>query len=165
MKDRPWALIIHARLIDEVDLPGIYWNKKHGIFKKASPVADLIDETEILDLLETGLLRWPYFTLLKEGQQPEIPAFTTTRQVAGRAVSGFADPVRIRALLAAGATLKMSQLEDWHAPLRDVLRQIEARLPAEVKTYVFYTPRDSTGMLPHRDGSHVFAVQISGAKE
>ncbi|MET8450555.1 cupin domain-containing protein [Streptomyces sp. NPDC005209] len=154
-----------ARLIDEADLPGTYWNKKHGLFKKASPVEGLIDEAAILDLLDKGLLRWPYFMLLKEGQQPEISAFTTTRQVAGRPVPGFADPAKIRALLTAGATMKMSQLEDWHAPLRGVLRQIEARLPAEVKAYVFYTPRDSTGMLPHRDGSHVLAVQIAGAKE
>lgn len=154
-----------ARLIDEADLLGTYWNKKHGLFKKASPVDGLIDESAIQRMLDTGLLRWPYFTLFKEGRQPGIPEFTTERQVAGRPVSGFADPDRIREFLADGATLKMSQMEDWHAPLRGVLRQIEARLPAELKTYVFYTPRDSTGMLPHRDGSHVLALQLAGAKE
>jgi ribosomal protein L16 Arg81 hydroxylase len=154
-----------ARLIDEVDLLGTYWNKKHGLFKQASPTEGLIDEAAIQSMLDTGLLRWPYFTLLKEGQQPEISAFTKARNVSGQAVKGFADPARIRKHLASGATMKMSQLEDWHLPIRSVMREIEERLPAELKAYIFYTPRDSTGMLPHRDGSHVLAVQIAGAKE
>ncbi|MFJ9543031.1 JmjC domain-containing protein [Streptomyces sp. NPDC101225] len=153
------------RLIDDEDLLGAYWNKKHGLFKRACPVDGLIRESDIQDMLDTGLLRWPYFTLLKEGQQPEITAFTTTRTVAGSPVTGFADAAKVRALLAAGATMKMNQLEDWHRPLGTLMRRIEARLPAELKTYVFYTPRDNTGMLPHRDGSHVLAVQIAGAKE
>lgn len=154
-----------TRLIDEKDLLGTYWNKKHGLFKQACPVDDLIHESDIQDMLDTGLLRWPYFTLLKEGQQPEILAFTKTRNVAGSAVPGFADATKVRSLLAAGATMKMNQLEDWHRPLRTLMREIETRLAAELKTYVFYTPRDSTGMLPHRDGSHVLAVQVAGAKE
>ncbi|MET8248723.1 cupin domain-containing protein [Streptomyces sp. NPDC005202] len=154
-----------TRLIDEKDLLGTYWNKKHGLFKQACPVDDLIHESDIQDMLDTGLLRWPYFTLLKEGQQPEILAFTKTRNVAGTPVPGFADAAKVRSLLAAGATMKMNQLEDWHRPLGTLMREIEARLPAELKTYVFYTPRDNTGMLPHRDGSHVLAVQVAGAKE
>ncbi|RCG26478.1 hypothetical protein DQ384_28970 [Sphaerisporangium album] len=61
--------------------------------------------------------------------------------------------------------MKLNQLEDWHRPIRDLLREIEARVPAELKAYVFYTPCDNTGMLPHRDGSHVLALQVAGAKE
>jgi ribosomal protein L16 Arg81 hydroxylase len=154
-----------SRLIGEVDLPGVYWNKKHGLFKQATPVDDLIDESAIQSILDTGLLRWPYFTLFKDGRQPELAAFTTTRVVAGRKIKGFADAQKVRKLLADGATMKLSQLEDWHLPIRNLLRQIEARLHAELKAYIFYTPRDNTGMLPHRDGSHVLAVQIAGAKE
>jgi ribosomal protein L16 Arg81 hydroxylase len=154
-----------SRLIGEVDLPGVYWNKKHGLFKQASPVDDLIDESAIQGILDTGLLRWPYFTLLKDGCQPELAAFTTTRIVDGQKVKGFADAQKVRKHLEAGATMKLSQLEDWHLPIRNLMREIEARLPAELKSYVFYTPRDGTGMLPHRDGSHVLAVQIAGAKE
>jgi ribosomal protein L16 Arg81 hydroxylase len=154
-----------ARLIDEIDLLGTYWNSKHGLFKQASPISGLIDEDTIQRILDTGLLRWPYFTLLKEGCQPGISEFTRTRNVMGQQVKGFADPRTVREHLAAGATMKLSQLEDWHLPIRTVMRQIEARLSAELKAYVFYTPCDNTGMLPHRDGSHVLAVQIVGAKE
>jgi ribosomal protein L16 Arg81 hydroxylase len=154
-----------TRLVDDVDLVGSFWNREHGLFKGAVPADGLITEDDIQDMLDAGLLRWPYFTLLKQGQQPEVTAFTATRNVAGHHVKGFADAVKVRELLADGATMKMSQLEDWHAPIRGLMDEIEARLPAELKAYVFYTPCDNTGMLPHRDGSHVLALQLAGAKE
>lgn len=155
-----------ARLVDDADLLGTYWNKRYGLFKQACPDADLLfDEDTIQRILDNGLLRWPYFTLFKEGQQPELAAFTKTRIVGGQPIKGFAHPQKVRKHLAEGGTMKMSQLEDWHRPIRDVLRQIESLIPAELKAYVFYTPCDNTGMLPHRDGSHVLAVQIMGAKE
>ena len=154
-----------TQLIDEVDLLGIYWNKKHGLFKGACSLDGLIDEAAIQEILDLGLLRWPYFTLLKEGYQPGLETFTTTRSVIGQHIDGFADAEKVRAQLAAGATMKLSQLEDWHLPIRTLMREIEGRLPAEFKAYVFYTPCDNTGMLPHRDASHVLAVQIAGAKE
>jgi ribosomal protein L16 Arg81 hydroxylase len=154
-----------TRLIDEVDLPGTYWNKKHGLFKQATSVEGLIDEPAIQGILDAGLLRWPYFTLLKEGYQPPRADFTAARSVSGRRVGGFADAEKVRSLLADGATMKISQLEDWHLPTRSLMREIEGVIPAELKAYVFYTPCDNTGMLPHRDGSHVLAVQIAGAKK
>ncbi|MFC4883807.1 JmjC domain-containing protein [Streptomyces beijiangensis] len=154
-----------TRLIDEFDLLGTFWNKKHGLFKNASPVAGMLDESAIQEVLDVGLLRWPYFMLLKEGIQPALTDFTRTRNVGGRSVSGFADAGKVRAQLAGGATMKLSQLEDWHLPTRRLMDEIESRLPAELKAYVFYTPCDNTGMLPHRDPSHVLALQIAGAKE
>lgn len=154
-----------TRLIDEFDLMGAFWNKKHGLFKNASPVAGMLDETSIQEILDVGLLRWPYFMILKEGIQPALSDFTRTRQVRGRSVSGFADAAKVRGHLADGATMKLSQLEDWHLPTRQLMDEIERRLPAELKAYIFYTPCDNTGMLPHRDPSHVLALQIAGAKE
>lgn len=153
------------RLVDDVNLLGCYWNKKHGLFKGACPVEDLIDAATIQRTLDAGLLRWPYFTILKDGNQPELSAFTKSRPVAGQSVKGFADPDKIREHLAAGATIKLNQLKDWHRPTRDLMCEIELLWPAELKSFVFYTPCDSTGMLPHRDGSHVLAVQIEGTKE
>jgi ribosomal protein L16 Arg81 hydroxylase len=153
------------RLIDDVDLLGSYWNVKHGLFKQACPTEGLLDENAIQSILDVGLLRWPYFTLVKDGIQPAISAFTKTRYVMGESVRRFADPDKVRELLASGATMKLNQLEDWHLPIRNLMRDIEARIPAELKSYVFYTPKDNTGMLPHRDGSHVLAMQIAGAKE
>ncbi|MBT2471776.1 hypothetical protein J7E97_28900 [Streptomyces sp. ISL-66] len=154
-----------VRLIDDVDLLGTYWNKKFGLFPKAAPPDGLIDEHAIQAQLDAGLLRWPYFTLMREGNQPAIGDFTRSRNVLGQRVGSFADPERVRSHLAAGATMKFSQLEDWHLPIRTLMRALETRIAAELKAYVFYTPCDNTGMLPHRDGSHVLALQLAGAKE
>ncbi len=154
-----------SRLIDKEDLLGKYWNRKHAVFKGAVPVEGFLDENAIQQLFDMGLLRWPYFTLLKEGVQPERSAMTRARNVGGQDVQDFADAQAVRDHLAKGATLKLSQLEDWHLPTRNMMREIETRLPAELKAYMFYTPCDNSGMLPHRDGSHVLAVQISGEKE
>lgn len=154
-----------ASFIRKVDIPANYWNKKHGLFRKACSVQGLLDEDSIQGILDVGLLRWPYFTILKEGLQPAVTEFTRTRMVANQPVTGFADPEKVRELLRSGATMKLSQIEDWHLPTRTLMREIEALMPAELKSYIFYTPRDNTGMLPHRDGSHVLVIQISGAKE
>ncbi|MGW6690735.1 JmjC domain-containing protein [Streptomyces sp. NPDC054961] len=154
-----------VRLIDDVDLLGTYWNKKFGLFPKAAPPDGLIDEHAIQAQLDAGLLRWPYFTLMREGNQPAIGDFTRSRYVLGQRVGSFADPEKVRSHLAAGATMKFSQLEDWHLPIRTLMRALETRIAAELKAYVFYTPCDNTGMLPHRDGSHVLALQLAGAKE
>ncbi len=35
---------------------------------------------------------------------------------------------------------------------------------AEVCCYAFWTPPQRRGMLPHRDGSHVIAIQLEGRK-
>ncbi|MFI1500115.1 JmjC domain-containing protein [Streptomyces platensis] len=125
----------------------------------------MLNETAIQEILDVGLLRWPYFMLLKEGIQPAISDFTRTRNVRGQGVSGFADARKVRKFLDDGATMKLSQLEDWHLPTRRLMDEIESQLPAELKAYIFYTPCDNTGMLPHRDPSHVLALQIAGAKE
>lgn len=153
-----------AQLVQDQDLLGSYWNQRHGLFRGAVPVDGLIDEQSVQQTLDTSLLRWPYYILLKDGQQPELTAFTSTREVDGQSVTGLADAAKIRRLLAAGATLKLNQLEDWHRPTRDLMWELEAVIPAELKAFVFYTPQDSTGMLPHRDGSHVLAIQLAGAK-
>lgn len=154
-----------VKVIEEVDLAGSFWNQKHGVFKRAVDVDGLLNEVAIQQVLDVGLLRWPYFMLLKEGVQPRISDFTCVRSVGGQALPDFADAGKIRGLLAAGATMKLSQLEDWHMPTRLLMDEIESLISAELKAYVFYTPEDNTGMLPHRDPSHVLAVQIEGAKE
>ncbi|WP_147269091.1 hypothetical protein [Sphaerisporangium album] len=94
-----------TRLLEEVDIAGTYWNKQHGLFKNACPTEGLFDEAEIQRILDTGLLRWPYFSILKEGQLPGVGSFTRTRMVAGRPVGGFADATKVRGHLADGATM------------------------------------------------------------
>jgi ribosomal protein L16 Arg81 hydroxylase len=87
------------------------------------------------------------------------------RRVIGQKRGGFADPAAIRRLMARGATLKMNQLTDWHRPTRDLARQLEKELPVVAVGYVFWTPAEQRGMLPHRDAAHVIVIQLEGSKE
>jgi ribosomal protein L16 Arg81 hydroxylase len=153
------------RLIDEQDLFGPQkWNKDAVVWTEAVPPDRFFSERAVHDLLDSGLLRKPYFTVLREGIQPNPVTITQHRRIGDQVVHDFADAAGVRAELAQGATLKLNQLEDWHPPTRELIRGIEQRVPAELKGYVFYTPTDNTGMLPHRDPAHVLAVQLEGTK-
>lgn len=153
-------------LIDEVDLLGeSNWNKRHVLVKGAVSVTSFIDEAELLRMIELPLLRKPYFSVLKEGVWANPDRVTRSERLYGESVDGLANAKGIRQALRQGATLKLNQLEDWHRPSRVLVDELQARIPAELKAYLFYTPQDNTGMLPHRDGSHVVAVQLSGSKQ
>jgi ribosomal protein L16 Arg81 hydroxylase len=116
-------------------------------------------------MLDASLLRWPYFTVLKHGEVPVVSSYTGRRDVIGHKVAGFADAVALSRQMAGGATLKLNQVGDWHRPTRDLARQLEELWPVAVNSYVFWTPRESRGMLPHRDAAHVLVVQLEGVKE
>jgi ribosomal protein L16 Arg81 hydroxylase len=154
-----------SQFIDKTDLLQDCWNKKHVLFKDEVSTDEFLDEDAVQRLLDSSLLSWPYFTVLLDGVQPERGSITRARAVGEVQVQDVVDGGAVRKRLEGGATLKLSQLEDWHLPTRNVMRDIESRLAAELKAYMFYTPSDKTGMLPHRDGSHVLVVQISGSKE
>jgi hypothetical protein len=155
-----------TRLIADADMLGPdNWNKQHVLVKQVVPVSAFIGEADIQRTINLPLLRRPYFSVLKQGVWANPEKVTRSRRVDGVEITGLADPAGIRDALKQGGTLKLNQLEDWHRPTRDLVREIEAILPAELKAYVFYTPQENTGMRPHRDGSHVLAVQLIGAKK
>ena len=155
-------------LVELLSAEGVFtgsWSRRHRIFRRAVNLDDHISTAYITEKLEASLLRWPYFSLLRDGQVPHVDTFTKVRNVIGHPRDGFPDPVKIRRLLEAGATLKLNQLADWHRPTRRIVRQFESVVPVAVSTYVFWTPEERRGMLPHRDASHVVVVQLEGQKE
>lgn len=126
---------------------------------------DFVSRDQISSLLRRGLLRWPYFSVLKDGVKPPLSELTESRRILGRSRAGYASDAKITKHLDDGATLKLIQIEDWHRGTRDCLRTLESALPVEAKAFIFLTPEDNTGMLPHRDGSHVLVMQLEGRKE
>ncbi|WP_328891879.1 JmjC domain-containing protein [Streptomyces sp. NBC_00316] len=159
---------MHTSLVDVLRGEGVFadaWNKEFKIFRGAVDPEDYLSSSFIEDKLEASLLRWPYFSVLRHGAVPPESAYTITRDVIGHKRPGFADAAAIRRLMAAGGTLKLNQLSDWHRPTRELVEQFEAAAPVAVASYVFWTPPESRGMLPHRDASHVVAVQLEGRKE
>ncbi|WP_042365929.1 JmjC domain-containing protein [Streptacidiphilus neutrinimicus] len=157
-----------ASLVDVLKDGGTFtehWGREHQILRGAVDPADYITTDLIEEKLDSSLLRWPYFSVLRDGAVPHTEHYTTVRDVIGHQRDGFPDPVAIRRLMAAGGTLKLNQLSHWHRPTRRLVEQIEAVVPAAVDSYVFWTPPQRRGMLPHRDASHVLAIQLHGRKE
>ncbi|WP_084415985.1 JmjC domain-containing protein [Rathayibacter tritici] len=140
------------------------WQKFHVIWKNAVDPADFVSTTEIEQQLQASLLRWPYFTLLKDGRQPPTETYTTSRDVIGQQRPGYPDYSAISQAMAQGASLKLNQVGDWHASTRRIRSELEAGLPTAVSSYVFWTPESGRGMLPHRDAAHVLAIQLEGKK-
>ncbi|MFF4102611.1 JmjC domain-containing protein [Streptomyces sp. NPDC001903] len=141
------------------------WGVSHRILKNAVDVSDLLGSADIERWLDASLLKWPYFTLLKHGEVPPVTSYTSVRDVIGQKREGFPDPVAVRRHMERGATLKLNQLQDWHRQTRDIARGLEEFLPVAANSYVFWTPDESRGMLPHRDAAHVVAIQLEGRKE
>jgi len=154
-----------ALLANEGITSGDIWGRQYAIVKSAGDPTGLLSAAELDRLLETSLLRWPYFSVLRSGAAPEVSTYTLARNVIGHERDGFIDATAVRAYLRAGGTLKLNRMSDWHRPSRDIRRALEAALPVAVSCYAFWTPPERCGMLPHRDASHVLVIQLEGRKK
>jgi hypothetical protein len=155
-----WPAALTGRLFQDA-----VWGVSHHVEKQALNPGGLLTVEGVRRLLDASLLKWPYFTLLKHGEVPTVSSYTVQRDVIGHKVAGFADPGAVARHMAGGATLKLNQVADWHRPTRDLAGQLEDLLPVAVNSYLFWTPEESRGMLPHRDAAHVLVVQLEGCKE
>lgn len=135
------------------------------LLRRAVPVGSLPSSADIEELVNASLLRWPYFTILRDGVPAPAAEVRASRQVGDERVDDFFRPEGVRRHLAGGATLKLSQVEDWHPVTRAQADELRSVFPAQVRAFLFLTPAGRRGMLPHRDGSRVLVIQIEGAKE
>jgi len=152
-------------LLSQHAFAGTYWGKSHCVWRGVVHPTDFISAAEIEQRLDFSLLRWPYFSLLQDGENIHWRHYTCQRDVIGQKRSGFPEATKIRQFMAQGASLKLNKVTDWHRPSRELCRALEDLLPVAVSSYVFWTPADARGMLPHRDAAHVLAVQLEGRKQ
>ncbi|WP_087885197.1 JmjC domain-containing protein [Streptomyces alboflavus] len=140
-----------------------YWRSRPGVFAVGgmhSPFA----LADVDAALASGLFREPYVEMWRDGRRLPVTDFTSTRTVARENPGGFADEVKIRALLDGGATMLLRCLDQWHAPTRDMLHALAAELGRAVEAFCFVTPAGQAGLPLHRDDGDVFVVQLTGSK-
>lgn len=155
-----------TELVDQIGLfEGELWNKQHFLFKAAVPVDAFMSVQDFDEAIGRPLFRQPYFSVLKEGVWADPDRVTRIERFRGNEVTRLANAAGIRQAVAEGGTVKLNQMEDWHSPSRQLVNELEALLPAEIKSYVFFTPRRTRGTRPHRDAAHVLVVQLAGTKE
>jgi ribosomal protein L16 Arg81 hydroxylase len=141
------------------------WNKEPLTFRAAVKPESLLTIGEITELTKISALKWPSFTVIKDGRRTPPAELTETRTIIGSQSAGFLSPAKVGSALGEGATLRLNQAEEWHPAARRIAQILQDKWLVEVKTYIFFTPGGETGMLPHRDASHVLAVQLAGGKE
>ncbi|MFE4973686.1 JmjC domain-containing protein [Kitasatospora sp. NPDC056651] len=139
--------------------------RRPQVFRTDGRPAGLPRPGELDAALNGGLLRVPYVEMVKDGEVVEPERFCTARTVAGRREDGWADPGRITALLAEGATLLLPQLDQWYAPVRALATDIALQLGRRTEVFCFATGAGRRGLDVHRDDADVLVVQLAGQKE
>lgn len=140
-------------------------DRRPQVFRTAGWPAGLPRPDELDAVLHGGLLRVPYVEMVMGGEVVAPERFCTARTVAGRRDEGWADPGRITALLAEGATLLLPQLDQWHAPVRALAGDIALQLGRRTEAFCFATGAGRRGLDVHRDDADVLVVQLAGEKE
>lgn len=115
-------------------------------------------------LVCSGSLRFPGFRLVREGGQIPLSAYTTDISWRPVPLSGTADPDRVSALFAGGATIVLQALHHTWGPLARFCRSLEATLEEPAQANVYYTPARSQGFGVHHDTHDVVCLQIAGHK-
>ncbi|MER7845641.1 cupin domain-containing protein [Kitasatospora sp. NPDC096077] len=155
-----------ARLVGDADaFTRTLEEQRPQVFRTGEWPAGLPRPDELDAVLHGGLLRVPYVEMVQDGAVVAPERFCTTRTVAGRREDGWADPARIGALLAGGATLLLPQLDQWHAPVRALAADIARQLGRRTEAFCFATGAGRRGLDVHRDGADVLVVQLAGEKE
>jgi hypothetical protein len=78
--------------------------------------------------------------------------------------TGTADPGRVAAEFADGATIVLQALHHTWRPLAEFCRALEAELGQPVQANSYYTPAGSQGFGVHHDTHDVLCLQVAGEK-
>jgi hypothetical protein len=126
---------------------------------------DLLSVADVERLVCSGGLRYPAFRLVQEGGMIGLPEYTTDLPWRPDSFTGTADPDRVAAAFATGATIVLQGLHLNWTPVARFCRALEAELghPAQANSY--YTPRRSQGFAVHHDTHDVFVLQVAGEKQ
>jgi bifunctional lysine-specific demethylase and histidyl-hydroxylase NO66 len=142
------------------------WGRRAALFERAGHGGfdDLLSLDDVDRILSTTSLRTPSFRLIKAGASIPESAYTRSGRTGSKPVAGMADPARVFALFADGATIVLQGLHRYWEPVTRFNRALEVELghPCQVNAYV--TPPSAQGLALHDDPHDVFVLQAFGRK-
>jgi hypothetical protein len=143
-----------------------HWERQPLVIERREPgrFDDLLSTADVERLLSSGGLRFPAFRVVKGGSQIPLREYTTDLSWRPTPFTATADPDRIAAAFADGATIVLQALHHNWLPLARFCRALEVELGQAVQANSYYTPRDSQGFAVHHDTHDVFVLQVSGEK-
>lgn len=149
---------------DPADRERVEWGCEHLRFAASPATTALLGFQRIDDWIRYGQVRYPQFQVnLPAGGLPPT-MFTETRRYLALSMPGYPITAEIAHQLRQGATLRFIAIEDWYAPVAELVDRLSATIGATVSTYAFYTPPGDDGVGAHWDMADVFALQVEGTK-
>lgn len=140
------------------------YNRRVSIYRNVS-LSDMgIDDVDILSVLNIRGADPSFYRVVNSGSSVPYEYWTRDWNVrVGRYIRGV-DPLALREQLTVGSTIAVDSCELLMPGLDDVVQSIQDIFVARASITMFATPRRQEGFNPHRDGVHVFVVQIDGSK-
>jgi hypothetical protein len=158
------ALGVRQLFADPEQYRALRWGTESMVLTPAEGLATALDLATFESWLDCSLLHHPVLSVLLGGKPVPLEQMSSTRVISGSAQSGYADGPKIRRLMAEGATLVVSNLHEWHAPLRSLCSELAERCRGKVGAVAFWTAAGEKGLPVHRDDGHLFVLQVAGSK-
>jgi bifunctional lysine-specific demethylase and histidyl-hydroxylase NO66 len=125
---------------------------------------DLLGLEAVDSLVTSTILRLPAFRMVQDGRPLEPGRYTRRMRLGGRPVDDVADPAKVAARFAEGATLVLQGLHRYWLPLTRFCRSLERALGHAVQANAYVTPAGAQGLGLHADDHDVFTLQVLGRK-
>ncbi|MFH8465184.1 JmjC domain-containing protein [Streptomyces sp. NPDC017991] len=143
---------------------GLPWGRAHAVFDASPDVAEVVARQDLEDWLDCGLLHYPVLNAMRGGTPVPPEELTRVLHVSGDPRGGYVDGAKVRSQLAAGATVVVQNLHEWHRPAQRLCRRLARLFSARAGAVAFWTRAGEDGLRVHRDDGHLFVVQITGTK-
>jgi len=152
-----------ARCVGDPNAFRSHWGRRPMLRRGAGPFGDLLDLDDVETVLDATARR-PGLRLVRDGSPIPVARYTTTTRFGGASVEGVADPAKVVALVADGATVVLQGLQRTWPPLIRFARALERATSHAVQVNAYLSPPTSTGLARHADGHDVLVLQVSGTK-
>ncbi|MDQ2873313.1 MAG: cupin domain-containing protein [Actinomycetota bacterium] len=132
---------------------------------KVTSPTEYVSVDDISLALSKNILQAPYLQMMKESVRVPDRDLTSLVRTSRGETYNYIDAEKVSKALAAGYTIKLNQVHHWHQRTDEQVETLASKFPVEVKPFVFLTPAEERGVLPHRDAFHVLVIQLEGRKE
>ncbi len=138
--------------------------RRHRHCGDRQALTSLLTLDDVDRLLTSTALRAPAVRLVQDGRVVPQHRVTRSANIAGLPLTGLLDPRSALRLFDEGATVVLQGLHRYHAPLSDVVADLELELGHPCQANAYLTPAGSQGFARHVDTHDVFVVQTAGTK-
>jgi lysine-specific demethylase/histidyl-hydroxylase NO66 len=154
---------VWQRLVGDRDLFAKHWGRSPHLSCSTAHLAAIFDVADA-EVLLTSALRRPAFRLVRDGTGLAEGAGTRSLRLGGRHLDDVADPERISAAYAAGATVVLQGLHRTDRRVASFADALAGPSGHGVQVNAYLSPPGSHGLGSHADGHDVLVLQVRGSK-